>query len=387
MHNIAIIGTGGIGKTHLSAFLNDDRCRIKALCSRTLSKCTTLVSSLGEKGKDVTITDDWHTLLGRDDIDIVSIALPPALHEEVTSAFLRSGKHVLLEKPMALTLEEEDRMIQARDESGKKLGIIFQNRYYTAIQRAKKMLLDGCFGRILSVDVTSHWFRGANYHNLYWRGTWRSEGGGCLTSQGVHQVDMLLWFMGTLPSSIYAIMDNRKHTNSETEDMGMAVMRFPSALGSFTSSLCDMDEFQGFRFQCEKAAFTLPQWSVSVKKPQPNGYPEEDKEAEEELMRIFSSIPAEDKEGHDAAVSLFIDAVENGTEPDATAEDGRRATEFIDAFYLSAATGREVKLPLTAKDEVYTTDGLVSTMPKFFSKSISTESQEGTMTLGSASRK
>ena len=104
-------------------------------------------------------------------------------------------------------------------------------------------------------------------------------------------------------------------------------------------------------------------------------------------MRIFSSIPAEDKEGHDAAVSLFIDAVENGTEPDATAEDGRRATEFIDAFYLSAATGREVKLPLTEKDKVYTTDGLVSAMPKFFSKSISTESQEGTMTLGSASRK
>ena len=387
MHNIAIIGTGGIGKVHFNAFINDGRCRIKALCSRTPSKCTELAATLGKDGEDITITDDWHTLLDRDDIDIVSIALPPELHEETASAFLRSGKHVLLEKPMALSLDEEDKMIQSRDESGKQLGIIFQNRYYTSIQRAKKMLEDGCFGKILSVDVTSHWFRGVNYHNLYWRGTWRSEGGGCLTSQGVHQVDMLLWLMGSLPTSIYAIMDNKKHTNSETEDMGMAVMRFPSALGTFTSSLCDMDEFQGFRFQCEKAAFTLPEWKVSVKKPQPNGYPEEDREREEELMRIFSSIPAEEKEGHDSAISRFIDAIENGEEPDATAEDGRRATEFIDAFYLSAATGKEVKLPLKPTDAVYTTEGLVATMPAFFHKSISTESQSGTMTLGSASRK
>ena len=389
MHSAAIIGTGSIGRVHAEAFHKDSRCRIAALCSRTTSKCDEIISDLMPEEKErITITDDWHSLLSRSDIDIVSIALPPALHKDVTIAFLKSGKHVLLEKPMALTLEEEDEIIEAEKESGKKLGIIFQNRYYSNIQRAKKMLSDGYFGKILSVDVTSHWFRGANYHNLYWRGTWESEGGGCLTSQGVHQVDMLLWFMGGLPESITAIMDNRTHTNSETEDEGMAFMRFPGkALGSLTFSLSDMDEFQGFRFQCEKAAFTIPSWSLSVKKPQPNGYPEDDEEERERLQRIFDSIPLQEKEGHDRAVSSFIDAVDNDTAPDATSLDGRNATEFIDAFYLSAATEKRVSFPLGKDSPVYTKEGLVSTMPRFFSKTISTESQKGRMTLGSASRK
>ncbi len=385
MHKVAIIGTGAIGRTHIEAFLKDTRCEIKALCSRTVSKCHALIDELMSERKDeITVTDDYHTLLDRDDIDIVSIALPPALHKEVTIAFLKSGKNVLLEKPMALTLSEEDEMINAERESGMKLGIIFQNRYYHQIQKAKKMLDEGYFGKVLSVDVTSHWFRGSNYHNLYWRGTWGSEGGGTLTSQGVHQVDMLLWFMKGLPETITAIMDNRTHTNSEAEDEGVAIMRFRNrAIASFSVSLSDMEETQNFRFQCEKAAFTIPEWSLHVKKAQPNGYPEEDREEEERLQHIFDSIPADGKEGHDAAVSRFIDAVEKGESADATPEDGRNATEFIDAFYLSAAKGTSVTLPLGKDNPVYTKEGLIASMPKFFTKTISTESQKGTMTLGS----
>ena len=387
MHGIAIIGTGAIGRTHAEAFLRDGRCSMKALCSRTLSSSRAVIDELcPEMAEGITLTDDWHTLLDRDDIDIVSIALPPAMHREVAEAFLRSGKHVLLEKPMALTLDEEDSMIQAERESGMRLGIVFQNRYYSAIQKAKRMLDDGCFGRILSVDAVSHWFRGVNYHDLYWRGTWKSEGGGCLTSQGVHQVDMLLWFMGGLPESITAVMDNRMHTNSEAEDEGLAIMKFPDALGSFSVSLCDMNEYQGLRFQCEKAAFTIPEWSVHVKKAQPNGFPEDDREEEERLQRIFDSIATDSKEGHDAAISRFIDAVESGKDPDATGEDGRRANEFISAFYMSAATGQTVPLPLKKDAPVYTKDGLIALMPRFHRKTISTESKAGVMTLGSAAR-
>ena len=388
MHGIAIIGTGSIGRTHAEAFMRDSRCCIKALCSRTVSRCQDIVDTLmPERKADITITDDWHTLPDRSDIDIVSIALPPALHKEVTIAFLLHDKHVLLEKPMAVSLEEEDEMIEAERKSGRKLGLVFQNRYYSQIQKAKKMLDEGYFGRILSVDVTSHWFRGSNYHNLYWRGTWESEGGGTLTSQGVHQVDMLLWFMGGLPETLTAIMDNRKHTNSETEDEGMAIMRFQDgAIASFSVSLVDMDEYQGFRFQCEKAAFTIPEWSVHVKKAQPNGFPEDDREEEERLQRIFDSIATDSKEGHDAATSRFIDAVEEGKDPDATGEDGRRANEFISAFYMSAATGQTVPLPLKKDAPVYTKDGLIALMPRFHRKMISTESKAGVMTLGSAAR-
>ncbi len=388
MHGVAIIGTGNAGRTHADSFLKDSRCSLRALCSRTLSKCEDIARGLDEeRRKQITITDDWHTLLDRSDIDIVSIALPPALHEEAVCAFLRKGKHVLLEKPMGITCDEDDRMLEEARRSGAKLGLVFQNRYYRNIQKVRKMLDSGCFGRILSVDVVTHWFRGSNYHDLYWRGMWGNEGGGCLISQGVHQVDMLLWFMGGLPESITAIMANQCHTNSEAEDSGAAIMRFPSsAIATFSVSLSDMDEMQSFRFQCEKAAFTIPEWSVHVKKAQPNGFPEDDREEEERLQRIFDSIATDSKEGHDAAISRFIDAVESGKDPDATGEDGRRANEFISAFYMSAATGQTVPLPLKKDAPVYTKDGLIALMPRFHRKTISTESKAGVMTLGSAAR-
>ena len=283
MYKFAIIGVGGIGKTHLKAILNDKRCTVSALCSRTVSKCHDLKKEFSLPD-DIIITDDWKSLLERDDIDVAAIALPPALHREVTIAFLENGKHVILEKPMALTLEEEDEMLEAEKRSGKRLGLIFQNRYYTPVWKAKKMLDGGIFGKILSVDVTSHWFRGANYHNLYWRGTWESEGGGTLTAQGIHQVDMLLWLMGGQAQNINAIMRNMRHTNCEAEDMGFAFITFPSALASFSVSLNDMNEYQGFRIQCEKASIILPEWSVHVSKPQPNGYPERDKAEEKRLQ-------------------------------------------------------------------------------------------------------
>lgn len=385
MYKFAIIGVGGIGKTHLKAILNDRRCTVSALCSRTISKCYDLKKEFSLPD-DITVTDDWKNLLKRNDIDAAAIALPPALHREVTIAFLENGKHVILEKPMALTLEEEDEMLEAQRKSGKKLGLIFQNRYYTSVQKAKKMLDDGTFGKILSIDVTSHWFRGVNYHNLYWRGTWESEGGGTLTAQGIHQVDMLLWLMGGQAENISAVMRNMRHTNSEAEDMGFAFISFPSALASFSVSLNDMNEYQGFRIQCEKASITLPEWSVHVAKPQPNGYPERDEAEEKRFQDIYDSIPPLEKEGHDEAFSRFIDAVEEGKEPEVDGLDGRRATEFVDAFYLSAATGKTVSFPLGKDSPVYTKEGLVKTMPKYFSKTVSTEAQSGSISLGSAAK-
>ena len=266
------------------------------------------------------------------------------------------------------------------------LGLIFQNRYYTSVQRAKKMLDDGAFGKILSIDVTSHWFRGVNYHNLYWRGTWESEGGGTLTAQGIHQVDMLLWLMGGQAQNVNALMRNMRHTNCEAEDMGFAFITFPSALASFSVSLNDMNEYQGFRIQCEKASITLPEWSVHVSKPQPNGYPERDEAEEKKLQEIYDSIPPLEKEGHDGAFSRFIDALEEGRKPEVDGLDGRRATEFVDAFYLSAATEKAVSFPLDKDSPVYTKEGLVKTMPKYFSKTVSTEAQSGSISLGSAAK-
>ena len=128
---------------------------------------------------------------------------------------------------------------------------------------------------------------------------------------------------------------------------------------------------------------------MHVVKPQPNGYPERDEAEEKRLQDIYDSIPQLEKEGHDEAFSRFIDALEEGRKPEVDGLDGRRATEFVDAFYLSAATekAKAVSFPLGIDSPVYTKEGLVKTMPKYFQKTVSTEAQSGSMSLGSAAEK
>ncbi len=383
VHGIAIIGTGAIADQHIEGFLRDGRCQVKALCNTTTEKCIRLSSKYGLSAD---ITDDYRTLLERKDIDIVSICLPPALHEEAAEAFLRNGKHVLIEKPMALSLEEEDRMIKTAGENGKLLSVIFQKRYLPSFWKARKMLRDGVFGKILSVNVTAHQYRGVHYHDVYWRGTWESEGGGVLINQAIHQVDLLNWFMGGLPLSITAMFANAIHTQSEAEDNGFAMLSYPGNITAGLSvSLCDMNEYQGLEFQCEKASFTVPDWSVHCVKPQPNGFPIRDEEAEQRFQEIYESTPTPEESGHTAQIKNFVDAVEGKSGLEITAEDGRNASEFVSAFYMSAALKRTVNFPLSPSDPVFTLRGLVETMPRFGRKTISTKNAGGPISFGTGS--
>ena len=152
---------------------------------------------------DAEIFLDHHEILNRN-IDLVDVCTPPFAHAEISINALRSGKNVVCEKPMAASLEECDAVLRARDESGKKLSIIAQNRFRLPVRNLKALLDSGMAGKVRHVTVNSLWFRGHSYYDLWWRGTWEKEGGGCTLNHAVHHIDMLGWMMG-LPQRVTSV--------------------------------------------------------------------------------------------------------------------------------------------------------------------------------------
>ena len=288
MISIAIVGTGGISHAHIQAYLKfPERCRIVALVDIIPGKAQRVKE---QYHLDAEAYLDHHDILPLD-IDLVDVCTPPFAHAEISINALRSGKHVICEKPMAASLEECDAMLKARDESGKKLSIIAQNRFRGPIRDLKALLDSGIAGKVRHAQIDSLWFRGHSYYDLWWRGTWEKEGGGCTLNHAVHHIDMLGWMMG-LPQRVTSVLANTGHDNAEVEDLSISVMEYPHALATVTASVVHHGEDQKLIFQCEKAKLAAP-FSVFASQPQPNGFPlsEPDPAFEAQARDYLAQLP------------------------------------------------------------------------------------------------
>ena len=379
MINVAIIGTGGISHAHIKAYLQfPDRCRIAALVDIIPGKAQRVKE---QYGLDADVYLDHHEILDKD-IDLVDVCTPPFVHAEISINALRSGKNVVCEKPMAASLEECDAMLKARDESGKKLSIIAQNRFRLPVRNLKALLDSGMAGKVRQVTVNSLWFRGHSYYDLWWRGTWETEGGGCTLNHAVHHIDMLGWMMGT-PEKVTSVLANTGHDNAEVEDLSVSVMEYPGALATVTASVVSHGEDQALIFQCEKAKVAFP-YSVYASQPQPNGFPlaEPDKAFEEEADAYLAALPPVPYEMHVGQLEDVLSALENDREPAITGEDGRRTIELICAIYKSGSMRTTVSLPIAKDDPFYTVDGIRANVPHFYQKTASVENLEGELSFG-----
>lgn len=380
MVRIAIIGTGGISNAHIQGYLQfPDRCRIVALVDIVPEKAR----QIREKYQlsDAQVYDDHTKILDRDDIDLADVCTPPYVHASISVNCLRAGMNVVCEKPMAASLEECDAMLRARDESGKKLSVIAQNRFRQPIRNLKELLDSGLAGSVRSVQVDSLWWRGHCYYDLWWRGTWEREGGGCTLNHAVHHIDMLLWMMG-LPESVTSVLSNVAHDNAEVEDLSMSILRYPGALAQLTASVVHHGEEQRLIFQCEKAKLAAPfECFASVSRP--NGFPERDEDLEREIADYAAALPPARWEGHTGQLENVLTALETGTPVAIGGEDGRRTIELITAIYKSGAEGRTVPLPLGRDDPFYTAKGILEHTPHFYEKTTSAADLEGEITLGS----
>ena len=380
MIRIAIVGTGNIANAHVQAYLQfPERCHIAYLVDIVPEKARRMREKYG---LDAEVMDDHQALLPLQDIDLVDVCTPPYVHAQISINCLRSGKNVVCEKPMAASLEECDQMLRARDESGKRLSIIAQNRFRQPIRNLKALLDSGLAGPVRCAQVDSFWWRGHCYYDLWWRGTWEKEGGGCTLNHAVHHIDMLLWMMG-LPQRVTSVLANTAHDNAEVEDLSVSILQYPGALAQLTASVVHHGEEQQLVFQCEKAKLAAP-FSCYASLSMGNGFPQRNEALEKEIADFAAALPTIRYEGHTGQLENVLTALEQDAPVAIGGEDGRRTIELITAVYKSGATGETVTLPLAKDDPFYTVEGLMARMPHFHEKTASAADLEGEITLGSS---
>jgi UDP-N-acetyl-2-amino-2-deoxyglucuronate dehydrogenase len=382
LKRIAIIGTGGIANAHIEAYLTfKDRCEIVALCDIYPDKSAQTKEKYNLK---CDIVSDYHDLLSREDLDLVSVCTPPFTHANISVDFMNSGKHVIVEKPMASSLEECDRMNEAARKTNRILSVISQNRFRDPIMSLKHVLDSGLVGKILHAQVDSHWWRGHSYYDLWWRGTWEKEGGGCTLNHAVHHIDMLHWMMD-MPERIQAVMSNTAHDNAEVEDLSVALLSYSNgALAQITSSVVHHGEEQQIIFQAENARVSAP-FKVYASKSQANGFPIRNLELEEEIEALSAQLPPLKYTGHQGQIDDVLSAIEQENHDILVdGESGRKTLELITAIYQAATTKQTVELPLQPDSPFYTREGILANAPRFYEKSQSVEDfSSNEITLGS----
>jgi UDP-N-acetyl-2-amino-2-deoxyglucuronate dehydrogenase len=370
MIRTAILGMGGISGAHIDGYKAfPERCKVIAGVDIYPEKGREKMASLG---LDAPVYASFDELLDRHEVDLVSICTPPFTHRDLSVKALKKGIHVLLEKPMAPSLEECDAIIDARRESGAVLSVVAQNRFKTPIWNLKKMIEKGAIGKLLHTQVNSYWWRGSPYYDLWWRGTWEKEGGGCTLNHAVHHIDMMLWFAG-MPKQLVSMIRNVNHRNSEVEDLSMALMDFTDgSCAQLTSSLVHHGEKQEIILQGTDARISAPWEAVSMRSAS-NGFPEDNREKEEALRVLRDSFGELSFEGHTGQINDLLRAIESNREPLITGRDGRNAIELIMAVYKSGSGKGFVELPLSRDDPFYTTQGVMEKTPRFYEKKSSVE--------------
>ncbi|WP_217595490.1 Gfo/Idh/MocA family protein [Cohnella sp. GbtcB17] len=382
MIKVALIGTGGIANSHLEAYVTSfkERCRVVALCDMYEEKAARCKE---DYQLDCKVVRDYQELL-ESDIDLVSICTPPYTHADIAIDFLRAGKHVLVEKPMASSLEECDRMLDAAMASKRILSVVGQNRFRDPIMKLKRTLDTGEIGKIVHAQVDSHWWRGHCYYDLWWRGTWEKEGGGCTLNHAVHHIDMLQWMMG-MPDKIQALMSNTSHDNAEVEDISIAILSYGNgSLAQITSSVVHHGEDQQLIFQGERARISVP-WKVYASSSKENGFPVRNTSLEEEIEHTYNNFENLPYTGHAGQINDVMSAIETGSlKVLIDGGEGRKTLELITAIYEAAVTGNPVSLPLSKDSLFYSRSGLLANVPHFYEKSSSVVSfSENEITLGS----
>jgi predicted dehydrogenase len=384
MFSVGIIGTGAISDAHINAYLELAEefadLRIVALADLDLAGPTAKREAFGLE--DARVYDDVAAMLEAEDLDLVSVTTPPSAHAPLAIQVLEAGVNAVVEKPMATSLEECDAMLAAQRASGKILSTIAQNRFRDEMARLKAVLDSGKIGPLSHARIASEWWRGHSYYDLWWRGTWASEGGGPTLNHAIHHIDIALWLLGR-PLAVSAMMTNAQHDNAEVEDLSIAILQYERSLAELTSSVVHHGQKQEISLQGARARVSQP-WEPAAEVARPNGFPEQGGDAETvaELEEFAASLPPLPRTGHPAQLADVVAAVREGRDPLVTGQDGRNAVELVTAVYESAIERRVVDLPISPEDPYYRSGTLVERAPHFHEKTGSVATQDGYMPVG-----
>jgi len=346
---VAIAGAGVIASFHARAVAGLPNARLRAVADVAAEAAQRCAAEFG-----VDAYTDLGELLRRPDIDVVSVCVPSGLHADVGAQAAEAGKHVIVEKPIDVSLEAADRLIATCRRRGVKLAVISQHRFDPGIQAIRAALDAGRFGRLVLGDVNVKWYRtGTYYSSAGWRGTWELDGGGALMNQGVHWVDVLQWMMGPV-DRVVARCSMIAH-DIPVEDVALALLTFRSgALGVIEVStavypgLPERIEISGTGGTAVAEMGEVRIWEFKDEKGELGPYGAKLRSSRRAEPATSPDPATAQIAGHRTQIADFLQAIADDREPLITGEEARKPLEIILAVYESARTGREVALPLVA---------------------------------------
>ena len=371
MLKTGIVGCGKVAHLHAQALKNLDTSDFKAVSSRTLSKALDFGNQYGARAYD-----SISTMVKNEQLDLVIICTPHPNHREPTMEALKSGAHVLVEKPLASSLADCDAMIMAAKKSEKKLGVISQRRWYEPVKRVKDAIEDGKIGLPVLGTINMLGWRDENYYKSDpWRGSWQYEGGGVLVNQAPHQLDVLLWLMGDV-DEVYGTWANLNHSYIEVEDTALAIVKFKSGgLGNIIVSNSQKPGIYGkiqihgsngasVGVQSEGGAMFIAGVSGIAEPPVNDLWtiPGEESLLDnwiKEDTAFFNSI---DPTVYyiERQIEDFLVAILEDSNPLVTGEEGRKTVELFSAIYRSQRDQKSIKFPLKPEFGKEDYDGRIS---------------------------
>lgn len=342
----ALIGCGRIATNHIKAVLNN-HLELIAVCDIREEQMENLLSkhSLQEDTKIKRYTD-YRQMIAENALDLVSIATESGSHAEIALYCIDHGIHVIIEKPMAMNMQDADEIIRRSKEKNVKVSACHQNRFNIAVQELRKALEAGRFGRLSHGSIHVRWNRNKDYYDQApWRGKWVTDGG-ALMNQCIHGIDLLRWMMGNEVEEVYGQTRRQFHGYLEAEDVGMAVIKFKNgaiATVEGTTNVYPQNLEETLYVFGEKGTVKLggkstnniDVWEFA---DQADG-DTRNKGLEEATSNVYGN-------GHTSLFADMIDAIQTDREPYVDALAGRNALELVLAIYKSQKTGRPVKFPL-----------------------------------------
>lgn len=339
VYRVALVGCGRISQKHFDALRGVDQLELVSVCDVVDDRMRGASEREGVRG-----FRSYSEMLREVESDLVVIATPSGLHSEHGSIAAQSGRHVVCEKPMAITLEAADRLLTACDQNGVHLFVVKQNRLNPSVQLLKRAIEKGRFGRIYMVNATVRWTRPQEYYDqARWRGTWEFDGGAFM-NQASHYIDLVQWLVGPVDRVMAQTATLARRI--EAEDTGAAVLRFRNgAIGvlevtmltypkNLEGSITILGENGSARVG-GTAVNEIEHWDFA------------DCDDDDEMLEEASTAPPTVYGfGHEPYYRNVVSVLNGEAEPETDGRSGRKSLELILGAYQSARTGQEVALPL-----------------------------------------
>lgn len=344
--NYALIGCGRIATNHIKAVKNNNL-NLVAVCDTSPEQMQQLLEKHDlQNDSSIKRYTDYKQMIEENRIELIGIATESGIHAEIALYCIDHGIHVIIEKPMAMSMSDADEIIRLSREKNVKVSACHQNRFNIAVQEMRKALEAGRFGKISHGSIHVRWNRDENYYKqATWRGTWEQDGG-ALMNQCIHGIDLLRWMMGDEIEEVYGATRQQFHHYLEAEDLGMAVVKFKNgavATIEGTTNVYPQNLEETLYLFGEngtvklggKSTNNIDVWEFADE----TDADRKNKGLEEATSNVYGN-------GHTSLYADVMEAIRTDRAPYVDAVAGRNALELVLAIYKSQKTGTSVKLPL-----------------------------------------